>query len=163
RAELAEREQDVEAARERWRVASAELTRILRLDSSAVVEPVEPPHLQVTLVPLQPLDDLIPIALTSPPELAAEQALVPATIQRLRQDRIRPLVPRILLRGAATNPGGTLAGGVFGGGRNDFLGDFSARSDFDIQVLWELQNLGFGNRARVSERRAENQQAVLEL
>jgi hypothetical protein len=30
-------------------------------------------------------------------------------------------------------------------------------------VLWELQSLGFGNRARVNERRAENQLAALEL
>src|SRR5262249_41494614 len=36
RAELARRKQAVQAARERWRVASAELTRILRLDSAAV-------------------------------------------------------------------------------------------------------------------------------
>jgi outer membrane protein TolC len=33
----------------------------------------------------------------------------------------------------------------------------------DIQVLWELQNLGFGNRARVHERKAEQEAAVLEL
>src|SRR5262249_32385948 len=31
----------------------------------------------------------------------------------------------------------------------------------DLQVLWELQNLGFGNRARVDERRAEHREAVL--
>jgi hypothetical protein len=69
----------------------------------------------------------------------------------------------VLLRRASTNPAGTLAGGVFGGGRNDALGNFNARSDFDVQVLWEFQNLGFGNAARAWERRAENQLAVLEL
>jgi outer membrane protein TolC len=42
------------------------------------------------------------------------------------------------------------------------MGNFSARSDFDIQVLWELQNLGFGNRARVNERRGEHELSVLE-
>jgi len=46
---------------------------------------------------------------------------------------------------------------------NDNMSKFSARSDFDVQVLWELQNLGFGNRARVNERHAENQLAILEL
>ena len=164
RAELAERRQDVETARERWHVASAELVRVLRLDASALVEPLEPPHLRVTLVaPEQAVDELIPVALTNRPELAAQQALVQATLQRLRAERLRPLVPSILLRGGATNPAGTLAGGVFGGGRNDFLGKFSARSDFDVQVLWEWQNLGFGNRALVNERRAENQLSVLEL
>src|SRR5262249_47856983 len=41
--------------------------------------------------------------------------------------------------------------------------NFGARGDFDVQVLWEFQNLGFGNRARVQERRAEHQLSVLEL
>jgi outer membrane protein TolC len=109
------------------------------------------------------VDDLIPIALLNRPELAAQQALVQATLQRLRQERIRPLVPSVLLRGAATNPAGTLAGGAFGGGRNEFLGNFSARNDLDLQLLWELQNLGFGNRARLHERQAEHQQSILEL
>ena len=63
----------------------------------------------------------------------------------------------LLLRGASTPVTGTLAGGLFGGGVNENLGNFSARSDFDVQVLWELQNLGFGNRALVEQRRAENQ------
>jgi outer membrane protein TolC len=164
RTELADRLQDVETARERWRVASAELARVLRLDASVLVQPLEPPQLRVTLVALDhPVDDLIPVALTNRPELAAQQALVQATLQRLRQERIRPLVPSILLRGASTGIFGTLAGGYFGGGRNDNLNNFGARSDFDVQVLWELQNLGLGNRALVSQRRAENQLALLEL
>jgi len=109
------------------------------------------------------VDELIPVALTNRPELAAQQALVQATLQRLRQERIRPVVPSVLLRGAALNPAGTLAGGAFGGGRNEFMGNFSARNDLDLQVLWELQNLGFGNRARVHERQSEHQQSLLEL
>jgi outer membrane protein TolC len=165
RTELADRVQDVETAREHWRVASAELARVLRLDASALVLPLEPPQLRITLVALDhPVDELIPVALTNRPELAAQQALVQATLQRLRQERIRPLVPSVLLRGASTPVlQGTLGGGVFGGGRNGNLSNFSARSDFDLQVLWEFQNLGFGNRALVKERWAENQQAILEL
>jgi outer membrane protein TolC len=108
------------------------------------------------------VDELIPIGLTNRPELAAQQALVRAALARLRQERIRPLVPSILLRGNATNPAGTLAGGVFGGGLNGSMSNFGARGDFDVQVLWEFQNLGFGNRARVEEQRAEHRLAVLE-
>ena len=101
--------------------------------------------------------------MTRRPELASQRALVQATLQRLKAERLRPLIPSLLIRGAATNPGGTLAGGLFGGGINDRLGDFSARGDFDVQVLWELQNLGLGNWAKVKEKRAENQAAVVEL
>src|SRR5262249_38699799 len=66
-------------------------------------------------------------------------------------------------RGGSTNPAGTLAGGYFGGGLNSNLGHFGARGDFDLPVLWELQNLGFGNKALVDQRRSENQLSVLEL
>jgi outer membrane protein TolC len=164
RTEFARRDQALDTTRERWRVASADLVRVLRLDPTALVEPLEAPHLRVTLVGLdKPVDDLIPVALTSRPELAAQQALVQATLVRLRQERLRPLIPSVLLRGASTNVTGTLAGGYFGGGLNDKLSNFGAHSDFDIQVLWELQNMGFGNKALVDQRRAENQLSVLDL
>lgn len=164
RTEAARRRQAVATARERWQTASADLARVLRLDPSALVTPVEPPQLTVTLVaPERPVDELIPVALTNRPELAAHQALVQATLVRLKQERLRPLVPSVLLRGASTPVTGTLAGGLFGGGRNDEMSGFGARSDWDVQVLWELQGLGFGNRARTEGRRAEHQAAVLEL
>jgi outer membrane protein TolC len=72
-------------------------------------------------------------------------------------------VPSVLLRGASTNVVGTLGYGVFGGGINSTVSNFSARSDTDVQVLWQLDNLGLGNWARVKERRAEKQIALLEL
>ena len=113
--------------------------------------------------PDQPVDDLIRIGLTNRPELATQQALVQATLERLRQERLRPLIPSILIRGSSTPVTGTLAGGYFGGGVNDDLSHFGARSDIDIQVLWEIRNLGFGNKALVDQQRAENQVAMLEL
>jgi outer membrane protein TolC len=155
RAELARRRQAVSTAQEKWRLASAQLARLLRLDPLARLEPVEPPHLKLTLVEAdQPLDILIPMALTNRPELAAQQAFVQATLARLRQERIRPLIPSLLLRNSTA---------TFGGGRNDQMADFSARNDFDVQLVWELQNLGAGNVARTRDRRAENQVALLEL
>jgi len=164
RAELSERSQAVLSAREHWRTASAELARLLRLDPSALVQPLEPPHLKMTLVSLdEPVDALIPIGLTNRPELASQQAIVQATLHRLKAERMRPLIPSLLLRGAATNPSGTLAGGTFGGGLNSRVGDFSARGDWDIQVIWEFQNLGLGNLAKVRERRAENEAAIIDL
>jgi outer membrane protein TolC len=162
RSEASRRRQAVQVAYAHWRNASAELVRILRIDPSVLVEPVEPPHLQVNLLsPNQPADDLIPVALVNRPELASQQALVQAALIRMRQERMRPLVPSLLLRGAATNPAGTLSSGYFGGGINGSLTNFSMRNDADLQVLWELQNLGFGNRARIDERRAEHREALL--
>ncbi len=162
--ELARRRQAVEAAYERWQTASAELNRLLRLDPSALAAPMEAPNLRVDLIDLNhPVDDLIPVALTYRPELASQQAVVQATLARIRQEKVRPLVPSVVIRGAATNPAGTLAGGYFGGGINDNLSNFGARNSIDFQLLWEFQNLGFGNQALVRQREAENQQAILAL
>jgi outer membrane protein TolC len=164
RVEAARRRQAREQAREHWRTGSAELIRLLRLDATTLVQPLEPSHLQVKLVEeRQKVDELIPLALTNRPELASKQALVQATLERLRAERLRPLIPSVLLRGASTPVTGTLAGGYFGGGQNNDLSNFGARADFDLQIIWEFQNLGFGNRARVAERRSENLQSVLEL
>lgn len=164
RTELARRQQGVETAREKWETASAELGRILRLSPTSLVVPQEAPHLRVDLVDMAtPIDSLITVALSNRPELESRQALVQATLARLRQERIRPLVPSVLIRGNATNPAGILSSGTFGGGRNDDLSNFGGRNSVDFQVLWELQNLGFGNRAAVRERRADNEAAMLDL
>src|SRR5262249_5548469 len=71
--------------------------------------------------------------------------------------------PSLVLRGNATNPGGTLAAGRFGGGINGDLSNYGWRNSYDVQVLWELQGLGLGNRAAVREREADNRGAILEL
>src|SRR5262249_1673934 len=90
------------------------------------------------------------------------QAVIQAALARVRQEKVRPLVPNVALRGVASNVPG-LAGGYFGGGVNDFLGNFGARLSVDIQAVWEVQNLGFGNRAVVRGRAAEQRQALLQL
>ncbi len=162
-AELARREQAELQARERWEVASADLLRIIRVDPTTQIEPLEPPHLRVTLVDLnQSIDQLIPIGLTYRPELASRQAQVQATLVLLRQERLRPLIPSVLLRGGSTNPGG-LAFGVFGGGIDSNTSNFNTRYDADVLVYWQLDNLGFGNRARIDQRRAEQRLATVEL
>jgi len=162
--ELASRKQAVETAYERWQIASADLNRLLRLDPTTLAQPLEPPHLHVNLIDAQQsIDALITIGLTNRPELASQQALVQATLARLRQEKVRPWVPSVVIRGAATNPAGTLAGGYFGGGIDDNLSKFGGRNSIDFQLLWELQNLGFGNRALVNQRTAENQHAVLAM
>ncbi len=159
--ELGRRQQAELLARERWQTASAALARLLRLDPGAQIEPQELPQLRVELVDLnQPVNDLIGVALTSRPELASQQAQVKATLALLKQERWRPLVPSIVLRGAST-PGGTLAGGGFF--PSPFGGSAGVRGDMDLQVLWQLNNMGLGNIALVHQREAENRAANLDL
>ncbi len=162
--ELARRQQATTTARERWRTASAELSRLLRLEPGTLIEPLEPPFLPITVISGDAtLDALIPIGLTNRPELQGQQALVQATLTRLKQEKIRPLVPSVALRSVSTNPSGSLGYGGFSGGPGDTQGNSGSRFDIDLQVLWEFQSLGFGNRARVGERQAEYQIATLEL
>src|SRR5262245_5469004 len=164
KAELARRRQAVEASHERAEIAVAELNRLLRLPPTTLLEPAETPQVRVELFATQvSVDELIPMGLTNRPELASQQALVSATLARLRQEKFRPLVPSVLLRGNATNPAGTLSTGRFAGGVDGNLANAGWRNSYDVQVLWELQGLGFGNRAAIKERESDNRAALLEL
>src|SRR5262249_54462669 len=97
------------------------------------------------------------------PELASQQAQVQATLLLLRQEKLRPLIPSVLLRGWSTPVTGTLAAGYFGGGINSFVGNGGMREDFDLQLLWQLNNLGFGNRGAIHQRAEERRLAIIEL
>jgi outer membrane protein TolC len=80
------------------------------------------------------------------------QAVVNASAERLRQERWRPAVPSMHV---------SFSAGGFGGGENAFFGDFRDRADFDAMLVWQLKNLGFGNRALQRERASQSQQAML--
>jgi outer membrane protein TolC len=154
RTELERQRQLLADAVGQMKVASAELVRRTRLDPRIIVAPVEPPEAPVRVVPAEiPLDDLIVTGLTSRPELAEAQALVRATILRLRQARLRPLIPSLALRYSA---------GGFGGGPGAFFGNFDVRHDADANIYWELLNFGLGDRAIMKARAAEQRIAAIE-
>jgi outer membrane protein TolC len=150
-AELAERRRQQFQAEEAVRVASAELVRLLRLDPAVILFPLEDEPGPVHLVNTDaPLPALLAQGIASRPELAEHQALVKATLERLRQEQWRPWFPTLQV--------GLSAGG-FGGGEDSFFGDFSDRADFDALLVWELRNFGFGNRALQRERASQYRQA----
>ena len=101
-----------------------------------------------------PLDDLIVQGLHKRPELASAQELVQATLLRLKQARLRPLIPSLAF---------SYAGGGFGGGQNGFFGNFGTRGDATVSLYWELQNLGFADVAIARRSQAENRAAALRL
>jgi outer membrane protein TolC len=148
-------QQAVESARQRWRVASAELARLLRLPPDALLEPLEPPHLQVTLVPPdRPVDELIAMSWSYRPELRAYRSTVEANLEKLREERWRPFLPNIFARGAGTQTPDPLAFGFFEGGGGGAPTNGGFRDDWEVQAIWELKNLGFGNSALIRDRRA---------
>lgn len=152
-AELAERRRQVFQAEEAIRVASAELVRLLRLDPTTVLLSLDEHALPVSFVEeLTPLEELINQGLAARPEVAGQDALIDAMAGRLRQEQWRPFIPNLHV--------GLSAGG-FGGGADSFIGNFRDRADFDAQLVWQLSNLGFGNRALRRERAAQTQEAAL--
>jgi outer membrane protein TolC len=153
--ELDRRRGNVEDAVGQLEVASANLVQRLVLDPHQVLAPVEPAETVIRLIPDEiPLDDLIVQGLHQRPELASAQELVQATVLRLKQARLRPLVPSLAF---------SYAGGGFGGGPNAFFGNFGARGDATVSLYWELQNLGFADRAIARRSQAEQQAAALRL
>jgi len=162
---LASLEENSVEARNEWRVASAELSRVLRLNPLAQILPVEPPHLAVMLIsPSQSIDNLITLGLTSRPELSSNQALVQSTLVKLKQEKMRPFIPSLLLQGnsGANSNGPPLIAGWSANGLNGNING-GGRFDVNAQALWELKNFGFGNRALIRDREGQRQQALVEL
>jgi outer membrane protein TolC len=160
---VADLRQRAVTARQQWRVASADLTQVLRLDPRAVVEPLEHDHLQVTLIePGRTLEDLMPIALTNRPELASRQAMVQSAIAAIRREKARPLLPNVAINGFQT-PYEMIQAGIFGLGVNNKMNQWQGRDDVSIQPVWQLQNIGLGNLALIKRQRALESRAIVDL
>jgi outer membrane protein TolC len=146
-----------------WRVASARLAEILLLEPSTLLEPIEPPFLQVTLVPCtESLEELVSIALQSRPEIASRRELVAAANMLLRREQARPFLPNLYVLSPATATG-QLAAGNFSAGANSLLNSNGSRFDIEVAAVWELQNAGVGNVGLIRQRRAEQDLAAIEL
>jgi outer membrane protein TolC len=154
KSELALLQSNAQAVEEEVIAWATELSRWLSADPSVRLrpEPGTPPLIQLVDERLA-LESLIETALASRPEIAARTGDVALYETRLRQERIRPLVPTISAGFSA---------GDFGGGSNQAgyrFSHFSGRTDFDVLAVWTLQNLGVGNRAIQNKVRAEIGQA----
>lgn len=140
-AELVRR--DIFRAEEEVAVAAARLARLLNLDPALGLRtPVGEIRL-LELVPGDDLEALEALALAARPEMVARSATLLEARTRGRAERVRPWVPTVSVG---------FSSGAFGGGGpqtpSDF-GQFGGRTDFDVLAAWNVQNLGFGNRARV--------------
>jgi outer membrane protein TolC len=146
-----------EHAEEAVAVAAAALAERLNLDPAIQLRgPGGPLPLIQLIDPRENLENLIQIALSNNPEIAARTADIAATEIRLRQEKVRPFVP-LLSAGVSA--------GEFGGGSDQTdlkFGHFNGRTDFDVLAVWSLQNLGFGNLAVQRRVRTEVDQAVAE-
>jgi outer membrane protein TolC len=164
RVEVLRRQEEKSLIVEEFLLAAAELARLLRLDPQVPLWPLEDFRKPIP-VPGDnwvsvPLEELVRTALNNRPELAENQALVQAAVDRVRNARWRPLLPNALL---------TYNFGEFGGGpdsTSELSGDFrhfNTRTDLDVSLIWRFQNLGFGNITEVRELKSVTLQASLRL
>ena len=136
-------------------VASARLGKLLLLPPNVKLVPADTVVAPVTLVdPTTGLDGLLALAVANRPDLAANREAIAAAWARVRRQENGPLLPKVTV---------TNQTGAFGGGLNGDLGNFSSRNALNVQIYWELKNLGFGNRADAAERRAQTDQARFQL
>jgi outer membrane protein TolC len=136
-------------------VASARLARLLLLRPTVVLKPNDTRIVPLGLVPdVGKLDDLVSVGLGNRPELQQNRALIAAAMTRWRQAQLGPLIPHLALE---------YTGGEFGGGVNDQMGDFGARSDGTAEAFWELHNMGAGDILQSHLRETQANEASLNL
>ena len=125
--------------------AQAKLLEIIQSQSGdcgfdVVLVPNDSTPLSVQLVDSsRGLDALVQQGLAIRPELRSLQANLCAQKSYCQSERWRPLLPNLTV--------GTSAGG-FGGGPGSTLPGLNGRSDFDVVMAWEVENMGFGTAAR---------------
>ena len=143
------------AAEARIAVRSARLATLLRLDPTVRLRAAESGLVPVPLIPEEvPVGELVEQAQISRPEVEQLIAVVDAAERREEQERLRPLIPNLVVG---------LSGGGLGGGRGSTFDSLAGNGDFRIGVVWSLDNLGLGNRASADRRGAQYRQARVAL
>jgi outer membrane protein TolC len=134
---------------------SAHLAHILLLRPTVVLRPADPQIVPITLVSdVCNVDQLVVTALSNRPEVREGQAFSAAAMARLREARLAPLMPHVDV---------TYYAGEFGGGVNSQMGDFGSRGDGEVDVYWQLKNLGAGDAALAHEREAQFSETNFQL
>ncbi|HIL69600.1 MAG TPA: TolC family protein [Verrucomicrobia bacterium] len=137
---------NLEATRGNLVAAGAELARLLHLEASVELQPVDKDVASILLInPVRSLHELVATALKSRPEIKQSLALVNRAEQRIKQSKYSPFVPNIALSASA---------GGFGGGTGSNFGDPDGRTDLNALVYWRFKNFGLGEKERIKERRS---------
>ncbi|HQU46048.1 MAG TPA: TolC family protein, partial [Pirellulales bacterium] len=148
---------EVQRGEERLAVNSGRLAEILNLDPAVRLKTVGGPISGIQVIdPQADLLMLIRLAERRRPELMSDSANIQHNATRVRQEQLRPLFPMLMLG---------YSGGSYGGGSTLFptqLSNFAGRADLDFMAVWSLANMGVGNVATVSERRAVLNQSIAE-
>jgi len=156
--EVSRRKQAIIKAELAMKVASTNLIRILQLDpeeigAQTLLVALEEQPLPVALIQeSSSLPELIEQGHVSRPELSEQASRMEASRVRARAELWRPYLPNLHMGSSF---------GAFGGGRNGQLNQLDGRSDVDLLAVWQIENLGFGTRARRRQMNSQFRQNVL--
>ncbi|MFO1062557.1 MAG: TolC family protein [Pirellulales bacterium] len=137
--EVMVRRDEALSAEEQRRTCAACLAQLLHAESSSSIATGEE-----IIVPLaiaagdQSEADAVASGLMRRPELAEQKHLVCEAAERLRREKLAPLVPSVLLG---------MSYGSMGGGLGSNITNTGDRFDADAIAYWEVRNLGAGERA----------------
>ncbi len=149
--ELRRRDADLTQSEADALTATARLARLLNLDPSTRLRPIDGWVVPAPVVPDPiPLAELVAIAAMQRPELGERRADIQRSIYALSSAKLLPFTPTVVL--------GFSAGGFGGGsdlsrdqGTGPRFATLDGRADFDVIVFWTLRNLGVGNVAITRE------------
>jgi outer membrane protein TolC len=133
---------DLRSAEAEVTVASTRLSQLLNLDTSVQLRTPGGSVHPIRLVSEDAdAEALTEEALRARPEVFARSAAISEAQTRVRQEKARPWLPTVSV--------GYSTGGFGGNVTSADFGNLRGRSEFDATAVWTVQNLGFGNRARV--------------
>jgi outer membrane protein TolC len=169
--ELRRRDLDLTQAEADILTASARLCRLLNLDPSTRLKPIDGWVVPAPIVPDPvPLSELLAIALMQRPELGERRADIQGSIYSLANAKVLPFAPNVILgfSNSAFGGGSDLVsrpqGFIGGDGRvqqGPRFGNFDGRTDLDVVVFWQFRNLGVGNTALVKAAESRLRQTQL--
>lgn len=142
------------AADERVAALNAELVKLLHLDAKVELDPVEtgPPSVDI-FEGTEDVAQLIESAEIGRPESEQADALLAAAEGDLSAQRYGWFLPSVSFN---------VSSGEFGGAPGSTIPSTDNRQDRSLMLYWQLDGLGFGQRARIEEKRAQLRQLTLE-
>jgi outer membrane protein TolC len=134
--------------------ANAELVRLLHLDTDVDLVPVDsaPPSIEL-FSESEDVAELLARAQDGRPENEQAAALLAAAESDLTAERYGWFVPSVSL---------SMSTGEFGGGPGSSILNTDNRQDRSLTLYWQFEGLGFGQRARIKEKRAQLRELTLQ-
>ena len=141
------------------KIASTKLAKVLQLDPTKLnpetgLVALDTDPVAINLVDLSVgLSSMIHHAKSHSCEIAEANSYARAEASNFEAEKWRPFLPNLFAG---------FSGGLFGGGPGGGVSQLDGRTDLDLVLSWQLENLGFGSRAKQDAARSRVYQRSFE-